>query len=109
MISKGVSSSPDDSSSRKTAPNRDRSNNPELFRSLNKIGEIRIGKLVQTMQRFRRRNMAFGNFLSDIARTGMKHQPHIVFGVETDLYKVVQSVTSCALDFKRQSRISILL
>src|SRR5215203_4632805 len=60
------------------------------------------------MQRFRSRDMAFGDFLSDIARAGMEHQPNIVFGVQTDLYKVVQSVTGCALDFKRQSRISML-
>ena len=39
----------------------------ELVGSLNEKGKIRVGQLVQFMQRFRRRDVALGDFLADIA------------------------------------------
>src|SRR5690606_21089640 len=41
----------------------------KLVRSLNEVGKIRRRELIEPMQRFRRRDVTLGKFLTDVSRT----------------------------------------
>src|SRR6185369_5753235 len=61
----------------------------EFRRTRNEGSEVRSRQLVQSPQALCCRDVTLSQFLSDVARTRVEHQPNEVFRIETNFDEVV--------------------
>ena len=69
----------------------------EFRRALDEVSEIRCGEFRQSPQALCRRDVTFGEFLADVARARVQHQPNEVFCIQTNFNEVVAATQRAQL------------